>query len=195
MISKFISQTIFTKLWMLFFIVWINHRQFRTRPVSVTDTWTFYLTLCIMETFVFIWVGVLILLTEYLTTFIGPSGECITASGFFLYFGATRAIRQVKAHHHHHHHDFGFPKQEPVIVLSSWFKYILSSVPSRSIQSKRRSPRKKWFLSDIAWIRGAGRPLPKFFATSSRRAFYVNKRSLFLPKCQWFDYTVFYVLN
>ena len=49
-ISKFIFQIIFTKLLMLFFIVWKNRRQFRRRPVSVLDKWTFSLTLCVRET-------------------------------------------------------------------------------------------------------------------------------------------------
>ena len=49
-ISKFIFQTIFTKLWMLFFIVWKNRRQFQTKPVSIADKWTFSLTLCVRET-------------------------------------------------------------------------------------------------------------------------------------------------
>ena len=36
-ISEFISQTIFTELWMWFFVVWKNCRQLWTKPASVTD--------------------------------------------------------------------------------------------------------------------------------------------------------------
>ena len=45
---------------------------------------------------------------------------------------------------------------------------------------------KKRFLSGIAWMRdgGGGLPMPKFFGPFSKSAFLVNKKSLFLQKCQ-----------
>ena len=44
--------------------------------------------------------------------------------------------------------------------------------------------RKKRFLSGIARMRGGGLPMPEFFGPISRSAFLVNKKSLFLQKCQ-----------
>ena len=44
---------------------------------------------------------------------------------------------------------------------------------------------KKRFLSGIARIRGGGLPMPEFFGPLFRSAFLVNKKSLFLQKCQW----------
>ena len=44
---------------------------------------------------------------------------------------------------------------------------------------------KKRFLLGIARMRGwGGLPMPKFFGPLSRSAFLVNKKSLFLQKCQ-----------
>ena len=45
--------------------------------------------------------------------------------------------------------------------------------------------RKKRFLSGIARMRGGGGlPMPKLFGPFSKSAFLVNKKSLFLQKCQ-----------
>ena len=45
--------------------------------------------------------------------------------------------------------------------------------------------KKKRFLSGIARIMGgAGLPMPEFFGPLFRSAFLVNKKSLFLQKCQ-----------
>ena len=46
--------------------------------------------------------------------------------------------------------------------------------------------KKKRFLSGIARMRGegGGLPMPEFFGPFSRSAFLVNKKSLFLQKCQ-----------
>ena len=46
------------------------------------------------------------------------------------------------------------------------------------------STEKKRFLSGIARIRGGGLPMPEFFGPLSISAFLVNKKSLFLQKCQ-----------
>ena len=43
---------------------------------------------------------------------------------------------------------------------------------------------KKRFLSGIARMRGGDLPMPEFFGPFSRSAFLVNKKSLFLQKCQ-----------
>ena len=43
---------------------------------------------------------------------------------------------------------------------------------------------KKRFLSGIARMRGGGLPMPEFFGLFSKSAFLVNKKSLFLQKCQ-----------
>ena len=43
---------------------------------------------------------------------------------------------------------------------------------------------KKSFLLGIAQMRGGGLPMPEFFGPFSRSAFLVNKKSLFLQKCQ-----------
>ena len=43
---------------------------------------------------------------------------------------------------------------------------------------------KKRFLSGIARMMGGGLPMPEFFGPLSRSAFLVNKKSLFLQKCQ-----------
>ena len=48
--------------------------------------------------------------------------------------------------------------------------------------------RKKHFLSGIARIRGGGLPMPKFFGPLFRSAFLVNKKSLFLQKCQCIEF-------
>ena len=56
--------------------------------------------------------------------------------------------------------------------------------------------KKKRFLSGIAQMRGGGLPMPEFFGPFSRSAFLVNKKSLFLQKCQCFELlTVFQVVN
>ena len=44
--------------------------------------------------------------------------------------------------------------------------------------------RKKRFLLGIARMRGGGLPMPEFIGPFSRSAFLVNKKSLFLEKCQ-----------
>ena len=46
---------------------------------------------------------------------------------------------------------------------------------------------KKRFLSGIAQMRGGGLPMLEFFGPLSRNAFLVNKKSLFLQKCQCFE--------
>ena len=46
---------------------------------------------------------------------------------------------------------------------------------------------KKSFLSGIARIMGGGLPMPEFFGPLFRSAFLVNKKSLFLQKCQCFE--------
>jgi len=43
---------------------------------------------------------------------------------------------------------------------------------------------KKRFLSGIAGMMGGGEPMPEFFGPLFRSAFLVNKKSLFLQKCQ-----------
>ena len=43
---------------------------------------------------------------------------------------------------------------------------------------------KKRFLSSIARMMGGGLPMPEFFGPLFRNAFLVNKKSLFLQKCQ-----------
>ena len=49
----------------------------------------------------------------------------------------------------------------------------------------KTSMKKKCFLSGIARMRGeGGLPMPEFFGPFSRSAFLVNKKSLFLQKCQ-----------
>ena len=50
----------------------------------------------------------------------------------------------------------------------------------------KASNEKKRFLSGIARMMGGGGglPMPKFFGPFSRSAFLVNKKSLFLQKCQ-----------
>ena len=54
---------------------------------------------------------------------------------------------------------------------------------------------KKRFLSGIAPMRGGGLPMPEFFGPFSRSAFLVNKKSLFLQKCQCIELlTVFRLL-
>ena len=40
-------------------------------------------------------------------------------------------------------------------------------------------------------MRGGGRALPKFFGTFSKSAFSVDKRNLFLSKCQQFELETF----
>ena len=58
---------------------------------------------------------------------------------------------------------------------------------TRIYQHKGRPQlKKKRFLSGIARIMGAGGglPMPKFFGPLFRSAFLVNKKSLFLQKCQ-----------
>ena len=62
----------------------------------------------------------------------------------------------------------------------------------------------KRFLSCIARMReGGGLPMPDFFGPFSRSAFLVNKKSLFLQKCQCIElltvflgciYTVYYIV-
>ena len=48
--------------------------------------------------------------------------------------------------------------------------------------------RKKRFLSGIArMMGGGGLPIPEFFGPLFRSAFLVNKKSLFLQKCQCID--------
>ena len=44
--------------------------------------------------------------------------------------------------------------------------------------------KKKRFLSGIARIMGGGLPMTEFFGPLFRSAFLVNKKSLFLQKCQ-----------
>ena len=46
------------------------------------------------------------------------------------------------------------------------------------------STQKKRFLSGIARMMGGGLPMPEFFGPLSISAFLVNKKSLFLQKCQ-----------
>ena len=49
----------------------------------------------------------------------------------------------------------------------------------------KTSIEKKRFLSGIArMMGGGGLPMPEFFGPLSRSAFLVNKKSLFLQKCQ-----------
>ena len=48
----------------------------------------------------------------------------------------------------------------------------------------KASTGKKRFLLGIARMRGGGLPMPDFFGPFSRSAFLVNKKSLFLQKCQ-----------
>ena len=57
--------------------------------------------------------------------------------------------------------------------------------------------KKKRFLSGLARMEGGGGlPMPEFFGPLSRSAFLVNKKSLFLQKCQCIELlTVFYVVN
>ena len=51
-------------------------------------------------------------------------------------------------------------------------------------QGKGRDQLKKRFLLGIARMRGGGLPMPEFFGPLSKSAFLVNKKSLFLQKCQ-----------
>jgi len=48
----------------------------------------------------------------------------------------------------------------------------------------KTSIEKKRFLSGIARMMGGGLPMPEFFGPLFRSAFLVNKKSLFLQKCQ-----------
>ena len=52
------------------------------------------------------------------------------------------------------------------------------------LDSGKTSIEKKRFLSGIARMRGGVYPCPNFLASFSRSAFLVNKKSLFLQKCQ-----------
>ena len=62
-----------------------------------------------------------------------------------------------------------------------------SSSPSTSLSSETGVSIKKSFLSGIARIRGGGIPMPEFCGPFSRSVFLVNKKSLFLQKCQYFE--------
>ena len=56
-------------------------------------------------------------------------------------------------------------------------------------QLGKTSIEKKRFLSRIAQMRGwGGLPMPEFFGPFSRSAFLVNKKRLFLQKCQFLNF-------
>ena len=54
---------------------------------------------------------------------------------------------------------------------------------------------KKRFPSGIARIMGGGLPMPEFFGPLSRSAFLVNKKSLFLQKCQCIELLIVFRLH
>ena len=61
----------------------------------------------------------------------------------------------------------------------------LKSLTRESLIHGKTSIEKKRFLSGIARIMGGGGlPIPEFFGPLFRSAFLVNKKSLFLQKCQ-----------
>ena len=78
------------------------------------------------------------------------------------------------------------------LVLGTWFSLrlfaaflVIRSFPLASSEVRVDINRKKHFLSGIARMRGGGGlPMPKFFGPLFRSAFLVNKKSLFLQKCQ-----------
>ena len=65
----------------------------------------------------------------------------------------------------------------------SW-AVVLDGIRSSEVILGKTSTEKKRFLSGIARIRGGDLPVPEFFGPLFRSAFLVNKKSLFLQKCQ-----------
>ena len=67
------------------------------------------------------------------------------------------------------------------VMIQIW-QFVINS---QLCHSGKASMKKKRFLSGIARImEGGGLPMPKFFGPLFRCAFLVNKKSLFLQKCQ-----------
>ena len=72
----------------------------------------------------------------------------------------------------------------------SWARTLLADERLRETEWARLREgvnRKKRFLSGIARIRGGGLPMPEFFGPLFRSAFLVNKKSIFLQKCQYIE--------
>ena len=67
-----------------------------------------------------------------------------------------------------------------VLLFSSAFR----GIKGWGVHIREGLNEKKCFLSGIARMRGGGLPMSKFFGPFSRSAFLVNKKSLFLQKCQ-----------
>ena len=70
-----------------------------------------------------------------------------------------------------------------MIVKSARFFGLKSPKLASDIGSGRHQWKKR-FLSGIARMRGGGLPMPELFGPFPRSAFLVNKKSLFLQKCQ-----------
>ena len=71
---------------------------------------------------------------------------------------------------------------QPSTYSSTKRKYYVKA--NHFMKLGKASMKKKRFLSGIAQMRGGGLPIPEFFGPFSRSTFLVNKKSLFLQKCQ-----------
>ena len=71
-----------------------------------------------------------------------------------------------------------------IMIKNRILKYAFTTIAYLSDKG-RGQLKKKTFLSGIARIMGGGGlPMPEFFGPLFRSAFLVNKKSLFLQKCQ-----------
>ena len=66
-------------------------------------------------------------------------------------------------------------------------RHIIPALQKDKLNLREGFNGKKGFLLGIAQMREGGLPMPDFFGPLFRSAFLVNKKSLFLQKCQCID--------